>query len=86
MASFNRPRRVMASAAGVAGGAALILFSRGAPAAADILFVVAAVWLFVWLAVRFAMDLNGIRERPIPFRWRINSAQYSLSQLWLDRL
>lgn len=77
MTFFNKPRRAAASAAGVGGSAALFLFSRVVPAAADILFIVAAVWLFVWLAARFALDLNGIRESPMSLRWRIDSPQYS---------
>ena len=63
----------------------MILFSRGAPAAADILFVVAAVWLFVWLAVRFALDLNGIVDGPMHWRLRIDQTQYNPGELWLDR-
>jgi hypothetical protein len=85
MSLFTAPSRGAASAAGVGGLAVLILAGRLAPVADDTLFVAAIIWLFAWTAIRFALDLNGIPERPEAFRFRIDSTQYSLGQLWLDR-
>ena len=86
MSFVARPSRAAASAAGVGVLAVLILIGRLAPVADEVLFVAAIIWLFAWTAVRFALDLNGITERPDAFRFRIDSKQYSLGQLWLDRL
>ena len=85
MALFAKPSRAAASTAGVGGLAVLVLAGRSAPAAADALFIAAGVWLFAWAAIRFALDLNGIPERPLALHWRIDPAQYNLGQLWLDR-
>lgn len=85
MAVFARPSRAAASTAGVGGLAVFALVGRLAPVAADALFIAAGVWLFAWAVVRFALDLNGTPERPLALQWRIDPAQYSLGQLWLDR-
>ena len=86
MAFFARTSRGAASAAGVGGLAVLILAGRLAPVADGALFTAAVSWLFAWSAVRFALDLNGIPERPKAYWLRIDSPQYGLGQLWFDRL
>ena len=86
MSIIAMPSSGAASAAGVGGLAVLILAGRMAPVADDALFVAAIIWLFAWAAIRFALDLNGVVERPEAFQFRIDSTQVSLGQLWLDRL
>jgi hypothetical protein len=85
MTLFASPSRSAASAAGIGGLAVLIVAGRLAPVADDALFVAAMIWLFAWTAIRFALDLNGIADRPVQWRIRIDRSQYSLGELWLDR-
>ena len=85
MSFFARPSRAAASAAGVGGLVVLILAGRLATATDDVLFVAAMIWLFAWTAIRFALDLNGIADRPVDRRMRIDQTQYNLGELWLDR-